>query len=328
MADNIGLGSDLKIYNDQFASGLWEGMSEVFEGFNQASRNTIRLETVGSPGDYRYKSFFKSDVTIARRDITAVTAVDKVPVTQDENISVKINRRTDPISHTLDGWKKISSDSREMSFILGEQLGPKRQEDMLKTALIAVAAAIEARSYEYDATGQSTKTLTHTHMVEGMALMGDFAMRLLMWAGYSKPTFDLMKQAISDNVFEIGGGVIKTGTSESFNKPWLHIDAPALTDANGSLIDTYNTLCLVEDAVIVEESEEITAAFEGPITGFENIMYTFQAEWAYNISVAGHKWDVANGGANPTDAALGTTTNWDLAASSAKLGPGISVKSQ
>lgn len=329
MPDDIGLGSDLKIYNEQFQAGFWEGLAEISEGFNEKSQNTIRLQQVGSPGDYKHASFFKSiPAMVVRRDIDSVAAVDKVPVTQDENISVKINRRTPPVSHTLDGWKKISSDQREMSFILGQMLGPERQVDMLQTALLCAATAIEARSFEYDATGDTPTTMAHKHLVSGMALMGDFASRLRMWAGYSKPTFDLMKQAIVDNVFEIGGGVIMSGTNQTFNKPWLHLDAPALRDENGSLIDTYNTLALVEGAVLVEESETLTAAFEGPITGFEGLMYTFQAEWAYNISIIGHKWNIAGGGKNPTDAALGTTSNWELAASSPKHGAGISVKTQ
>ena len=37
----------------------------------------------------------------------------------------------------------------------------------------------------------------------------------------------------------------------------------------------------------------------------------YQGEYAYNMKVKGFTWDVTNGGANPTAAAVATATNWD-----------------
>jgi hypothetical protein len=100
-----------------------------------------------------------------------------------------------------------------------------------------------------------------------------------------------------------------------------------LTDANGSLADTYNTLGLVAGAVTVEESEEETF-YTGMLPGNENLQRIWQSEHAFNITVKGSKWDVTNGGANPSDATLGTTTNWDKVASDAKLCAGVRLVSQ
>lgn len=326
----IGKASDFKVYNEQLFGGLWEGLSQNADGFNAASAGTIRLIPRDRLGDYSYSSFFKSiSSVVARRDTTSVSAATDLAMTQDESISVKISRRFGPVAQTIDAWKKVGRDPQEMSFRLGAMMAEEMALDMINTALLAGEAAIEGQStFNYDATGETTKTMTHTHMVNGFKTMGDKAASLRTVVMHSKPGFDLQIQGIADNVFEVGGTIINTNFVPMFNKNVVTIDAPALTDANGSLIDTYNTLALVNDAIVVEESENPpTVAFD-LVTGLDNLIYRFQAEYAYNITVKGVKWDVTNGGANPTDAALGTTTNWDLAVTSFKNGAGIRVLTQ
>ena len=64
------------------------------------------------------------------------------------------------------------------------------------------------------------------------------------------------------------------------------------------------------------------------VTGLENLVVRLQGEFAYNLGVKGFKWDTANGGANPSDAAVGTGTNWDAAVSSYKDYAGIVIQSR
>lgn len=326
----IGKASDFAVYNDQVYGGLWEGTAQFADAFNAASANTIRVVASDRLGDYRYESFFKSiSNVVSRRDTTSVSAATDLAMTQGENISVKINRKFGPVANTVDSWKKVGRDPQEMSFKLGQMMAEEQNLDMVNTAILAVEAAIQGQSaFNYDATGQSPATMAHKHLIQGMSKMGDFANRLRAWFMYSAPFFGLMSQSVTDNIYQVGGVTIINGAPITFNKPVVHIDAPALWDANGSLTDTYNTLCLVEGAVTVEQSEEPpTIAFD-LVTGLENLVYRFQAEYAYNITIKGMKWDVANGGANPTNATLGTTTNWDLAVTSAKNGPGVRIVTQ
>lgn len=326
----IGKASDFKVYDEQLTTGLWEGLSQFSDGFNAGSGNTIRLVPRDRRGHYSYESFFKSIAgVVSRRDTTSTAAATDQALPEDEQISVKINRKFGPVAQTVDAWKKVGSDPREMSFVLGEMMAEEVALDMINTAILAGEAAIEGQAaFNYDATAQTTKTMTHTHLIKGMALMGDFSGRLRAWVMRGKPYHDLLAQAVADNVFEVGGVVIAAGNVPTFNKPTVVIDAPALTDANGSLIDTYNTLCLVENAIVIEESEEPPEIAFDLITGLENLVYRFQGEYSYNIKIKGMKWNVGAGGANPTDGALGTTTNWTLAATNAKHGPGIRVKTQ
>jgi hypothetical protein len=47
------------------------------------------------------------------------------------------------------------------------------------------------------------------------------------------------------------------------------------------------------------------------ITGLEQLVVEIQGEYANTVSIEGFAWDVTNGGSNPNDTALATTTNWD-----------------
>jgi len=87
----------------------------------------------------------------------------------------------------------------------------------------------------------------------------------------------------------------------------------------------YSTLGLVMDAGEVAESEEQEIQ-EDIITGKPNLILRIQGEHAFNVKLKGYKWKVATG-ANPTDGALGTGSNWEAVASDVKDGPGIIIKS-
>jgi len=71
-------------------------------------------------------------------------------------------------------------------------------------------------------------------------------------------------------------------------------------------------LGLTASGVVVQESEEETIT-SSMVTGIKQLVMCIQGEYVFNVGCTGFKWDVTNGGANPTDTALGTTTNWDKA---------------
>jgi hypothetical protein len=155
------------------------------------------------------------------------------------------------------------------------------------------------------------------------------ASEIAAWVMHSKPFFDLVGGSLTDQAiaYQIGGFTIFSGNAASFGRPIVVTDSPALYNDNGSLTDTYNTLGLVPDAVAVIESENKDLLAE-PVTGLLNLVMRFQGEYALNLLCTGFQWDVANGGANPTDATLGTTTNWDLVVSSVKQAAGVRILTQ
>lgn len=326
----MGTKSDFIIYPEQFWGGVVETLQQYTDGFNANSNGALRLVTRAIKGDYERESFIKSTASlIARRDVTAVTTVTDNKLTQAEFIGVKVNRRIGPVAQTLDAFKKISVDPGEMSMLLGQQVGKAIAVDYVNIAIAAVVAGIlgVGAPLQYDNTANATKTLTHTSLVNGLAKFGDASSRVNCWVMHSKNYFDLMNQAIADKVFEVAGVTIYEGTVATFNRPTLVIDSPSLLDSVGTATQTYEVLGLTEGAVELAESEERNIVSD-IVTGLENLVLRYQGEYAFNLKVKGCQWDVTNGGANPTDVALGTTTNWDKIVSDNKQMPGICVKVQ
>lgn len=322
----IGKASDFKIYQDEFYGGQYEAVAQNLALFNGASAGAVTLSMREHRGDYSKESFLKEITNlISRRDTTSTDAVTDLSMTQDEFISVKLNRRVGPVAQTLDAWKKISSDEREMSFKLGRMTSERKMANMVNTAVLAAETAIAGQASLVHTIAASA-TVTHGEMVKGLAKMGDASQSIVAWVMHSKPFHDLMGQAIADKITNVADAAIYQGTVATLGRPVIVIDAPALYDANGSATDTYNTLGLVAGAVRVEESEGETYLFE-PVTGLANLVYRFQGEFAYTVGVKGFKWDIASGAANPDDTAVGTTTNWDKVVTSDKHLAGVRIVS-
>jgi hypothetical protein len=326
----IGKASDMVIYQAEFQSGLVEGLNQNVALFNEGTRGAIQLVPAALKGYYGKAAFFK-DVSslITRRDITSTSSVTDLAMTQDEAISVKLNRKIGPVAQTLDAIKKAGLTEAQASFAFGQLAASRKMKDMVNTALIAVEAAIQGNTaMNLDITGETTKTASTSALVRTLAKFGDMAGDIVCWIGHSKPYYDILNGMISDKVTGLADIVtIQGGIPATLGRGFVVVDAPALTDANGSATDTYNTLGLVSGAVVVTESEADLFATE-LVTGIENIARRWQAEYAYNVEVKGFKYDVGNGGANPTDGTLGTTTNWDQVAYDDKLTAGVRLVTQ
>jgi len=90
---------------------------------------------------------------------------------------------------------------------------------------------------------------------------------------------------------------------------------PLVISDNSALVNsgspnTYNNLGLATMSALVRQGglERIVAKVQ---TGLEQLTVEIQGEYNITLGVDGFTWDITNGGANPTDAALGTSTNWD-----------------
>jgi len=326
----IGKASDMVIYQAEFQSGLVEGLNQNVALFNEGTRGAIQLVPAALKGYYGKAAFFKDVASlVTRRDITSTSTVTDLAMTQDEAISVKLNRKIGPVAQTLDAIKKAGLTEAQASFAFGQLAASRKMKDMVNTALVAAEAAIQGNTpMNLDITGESTKTASTSALVRTLAKMGDMAGDIVCWIGHSKPYYDILNGMISDKVTGLADIVtIQGGIPATLGRGFVVVDAPALTDANGSLTDTYNTLGLVAGAVVVTESEQDVFATE-LVTGIENIARRWQAEYAYNVEVKGFKWDIGNGGVNPTDGTLGTTTNWDQVAYDDKLTAGVRLVTQ
>lgn len=324
----IGKASDFKIYEQQFFGGVSETLMQNANVFNAASANSMRLVSENIRGQYRQESFIKTiGSLVTRRDTTSVSAATDLPVTQGELIDVKVNRKIGPVSQTLDSFKKIGLGElspEDFSTLLGEQAGVAIATDFVNAGIRSVDAALSGQAaLNFDATGASTTTMTHGHLVTGLSKFGDKAPMIKAWVMHSKVYYDLVGQAIADKVFNIADISIASATTPTLGRPVIITDAVDLVTTTSSGT-TYATLGLVEGACVLTESEDRTIVGE-IVTGLENLVVRMQGEFAFNVGVKGFQWDITNGGANPNDTALGTATNWDKASTDNKSLAGVRI---
>ena len=330
----IGKASDFVIYEAQFNGGLVETLTQNTDAFNAASRGAISLRTRRSRGNYLQESFFSTiSSLVSRRDTTSVSSATDLALTQDEIISVKLNRTVGPVAQTLDAFRKIQrslggeNGAMALSFLLGTQVAKAMQVEWLNKGLLSGQTALVNTSDVFQDDRTTGGTLTTAGLVRGLAKFGDAADRIILWVMHSKAYYDLVQNQISANVDGTSNFNIATGTPVTMNRPVLITDSSDLTDTTGSPTGEpdYITLGLTANGIVLEDSEEETMHQE-LVTGLDNLVVRLQGEFAFNCGVKGYKWDTTNGGANPTDATLGTGSNWDQAAADKKDLAGIAIK--
>jgi len=298
------------IYPELVHGGMVETLVQNTDAFNAASGNTIRLVTARRRGDFAQESFIKNvSGLVNRRGVTGSpenATVASNPVPMDEFVSVKVNRRVGPIDQTLDSFRKLgeNADLEVLSRKIGGQIAKAVQVDQLESGLTSLVAGITAQGALTNTTSPEV-TIDTDRLVDGLATFGDAASRIAIWVMHSKVYFDLVKAQIAAQIDGISNFNIATASPVTLNRPVLISDSASLV--NGSL---YTTLGLTNDACIMEDSEE-ESLMGDLITGKDNLVVRLQGEFAYNIKLKGTAWDVANGGVNPDDTALGTGTNWD-----------------
>lgn len=324
MAEAGHSGSNWTIYHEQFFGGMTETLEQQVMAFNAASQNALRLQSRRMRGHFEQEAFLKQvSGLISRRDIGSVATVDDTALATDEEIGVKINRKIGPVANTLDSWKKIAEDAETMSLLLGRQIGPEVAADYLNTVLIALQAAVgSVAALSYDETTGGTTTMQSTSLIDGLALFGDAASRIIAWVMHSKPFFDLMKdQAANYKIDRVAGATLYEGSVATLSRPVIVTDSSALQSA-GTPYDYY-TLGLVADAAMVDESEDREMESE-LVTGHENLIFRMQGEYAFNVRLKGFAYDTT-AGTNPSDATLGTGGNWTQKATQTKSLPGVMI---
>lgn len=322
--------ANMKVYENQFNSGVYETVAQAVDVFNSNSNGAIVLDTVGLDGKFDQKGFFLLPDAFADRTLSGVGAVSDIPLAQEEEVSPKRGWRIGPVANTFDSFKKIAKDPEELAFIVGNQAGDLIVQGMINSSVAGLVGAYKlaaiTTNLSYDGSGASTTTLIHAHLVNGLAKMGDQGQQIVAWVMHSKSYYDLVGQAIADKVDGITTGVVINGaTPGTMGRPAIVTDAPLFFDegASSSLSDNrYYVFGLTRDAVRVTESEDRSFIMD-PVTGLNNLLIRYQGEGSYNVRLKGLKWNTST--VNPTDAQLATSTNWIKAATSYKSLPGVRV---
>jgi len=319
------------IVDEQFQGGFIETLAQNVSAFNAASAGAITLNTRSLLGHYEKEAMWDEVSAIARRDISKQSSdtVTATALTQDEFISVKLNRRNGPYEVNIDAQRKKGFDPRGFSRVIGQQTAVAVPKEMIDRGLAACEAKLDSiAALEYDNTAS---TITNAAMINGLKKAGDSAGGVVLWVMHSAQYFDLMAAQFASTATIWGstdiGATLYEANPYTLNRPTLVIDSTSLVETGGvsSAQDKYSILGLRKGAIQVDISEPPIAVMEGPLTGSENLFFRWQAEYAYNLGLLGCQWDTTNGGVNPTNTNVATATNWDTVVADNKLLPGVIV---
>ena len=326
------LPSDMSFQDPFIQSGYSDVIQQAVEKFNGGSNGTIVLRTDRKPGDYDYAAFFENaGGLVSRQDQTSTSSATATKLTQEDIVSVKINRKIGPVEWTRSAFLKAGLDQDAIRVAAGEQAAKDVLADMLNNAIRAGRAALDnnaGTTFTIAANG----TMDTEGLVDGLKLFGDQSSRVSAWVMHSKVFFDLVKYQIdpTNNGDIIANTGVVNGSPVTLNRPVIVTDSDSLVVTTGTgtaAVTDYYTLGLTPGGLMVEDTEEEYITLD-EVTGLEQIVMRMQGEFAYNLGVKGFQWDVSNGGKNPVDADVGTGTNWDKAYTSDKSLAGVVIQSR
>lgn len=317
--------SDLAVFSEYAYSTMTEMQDQQIGLFNAATRGGLVLQSGNHQGDYSDEAMWaKISGLVRRRNAYGSGTVAEKVLEHLTETSVKVAAGTPPVRIDPGMMKWIQRSPEEAGVVVGKQMAEDSIADMLNTAVLVYTAAIGQVAnvvYDHSATG----AMSLIALNKGAAKFGDRAGAIVAWVMHSKSAFDIYGEALTNatRLFVFGNvRVIEDG----FGRPLVVTDSPNLINTTPTP-DVYMALGLTPGAVLVSQNGDFTDNVETK-NGDENIIRTYQAEWSYNVGIQGFAWDKTNGGKSPTNAALGTATNWDRYATSDKDLAGVLVKAQ
>ena len=287
--------SDFKIYHDQVQAGFIETLMQNSDAFNAASSGAIMLQTMQSRGDYMQRAFYKSiSSLVSRRDHTddGSTPATALKLEQDEEISVRLQRKVGPVDVTRNAMRSIGENPQRASFIIGTQAAKGAQVTMVNAGLLAAVTALgNTAAVTHDTwTGSPSAGMSTAALINGLSKAGDSQQGVVLWVMHSSKFFELMAaQAATPATDNVAGFVIANGNVLTLGRPTLVIDSPSLL-AGTSPTESYYTLGLRQGAVELLLTTAMDMATT-TVLGNEQLTERIQGEFDFKLGVDGFKWD-------------------------------------
>lgn len=300
--------SDMVIYNQLAQTAYLERLQDNLEVFNAASNGAILYKSEAITGDFKQDSFYKVGGSIEFRDVNSTEKVTTKKIGSGEMVGVKTPYKYGPYASTEEAFKRRARSPEEFAQIMGYDLADALMAGRLQYALAALKAAISSNTAMV-ATG-SIATDGRKALTKGMRTFGDKFNRINLWVMNSDTYFDIVDEAITNQIYGESELVIYGGLPGTLGKPVLVTDTVSGSDVFG----------LQSGAVQVTESQ--APGFRAyDINDEENLAIGMRAEGVFNLDLLGYSWDKTKG-ENPTLALLGASANWKKHATSNKMTAG------
>lgn len=315
----------LKIFQEQTYSVFSEMLDYQINLFNQATGGGLTLVGSSHQGDYNEVAMWALAADIVkRRDAYGGGDVAEKTLSQILETGVKVAAGTYPVRIDQGMMRWIQRDPNEPAAVVGKNMAEQALADMVAAAIRTFRAAHEQHpELYYDGSAVGDGLCSLKQMNKARAKYGDRAGSIVCWLIHSKPLFDMYDQALTNANLLFNFGNVKVA-QDAMGNPFVVSDNPQLSVLSDNP-DTYRALGLTPGAIVVGRNNDFDDNIEKK-NGKENIVKTYQAEWSFQVNVKGFSWDKTAGGHSPTDAALGTSTNWDKYVTSFKDCGGVVLK--
>lgn len=311
--------SQMQVFNQYIMPETIETLRQMIQKFNAASNGAIRLTTTGFDGDFLQESFFAAIHSAQRRvdRYAAQASASATDLTQLKHSTVKVAGGFGPIRFEPSQLTWLQKPKSEGIEVASRNFAEALLADQLNTAILALRAAIANQSAATNDVS-ATAGINYTSMNGAHAKFGDRSGDLVA----TVVTGAIYHKLIGDNL---------TNTPQLFQsqnvrvvdilgKAMIVTDAPALRVA-GTPNKVY-ALSLVDSAAIVHDAGDVISNIQTN-NGQTRIETTMQIDYTFGLGLKGYTWDETNGGKSPTDAELGTGSNWDKVATDIKMTAGV-----
>lgn len=326
--------SGLTFFENQFETGLYQGITQVVDGFNGASGGAMTLTAGARKGRRPENTFFQvTDGVIQRRDPTSTGSKTPTTFADESHKSIKLFN-TAPMTWRRQDWVDTGLSTETGTRLFGIQYGQSLARNYLNTAISALVGSINSigATAIHDVGGSST--FAYDVLNTGLGKLGDRRQNARTIVAYSKPLTDLSNTAFTSQqvAFQVGGTVIFNGGLPSLGLPVLNTDAAPLYEPDTATNDKYNTLVLVPGALMLRTGPSSTVFTLIPGTASavpENQTWLLSIESEFELTVKGVSYTGASD--NPTDSQLADSANWTHVTGTAvdvKNGPGILIRTQ
>lgn len=312
--------TNLQVFERTLETAMIQGIAQMCDVFNAASKGTIQLVPGNNPGSFNREALYDMADAVRLRDVFADDDVAEANLSRDVVGGVKVEYGTKPIRIDQALWTHMGRAPGEAAVVVAQRLGPAFLQQKLNLAIAAAAAAIQniGATVVYDSVDDPISLPALNY---GSAKFGDRSAEIGAWIMHSTPFHQLIAAGLTNATQLFNYGTVKI-MADVMGRPFIITDSPDLIADDGD----YLTLGLVPGAIVLQENPGFRAVVQ-TATGKTNIRDTYQAEGSFNMTLKGCKWDEAHGGASPQADALAVGTNWDLIMNTIKDGPGVVVRS-
>lgn len=297
----------MQVYNDEIVGNTIELLGQKIDLFNAASGGSILLNSSAFRGDFSKESFFNQIASAQRRvDRYATNAAQAATtLTQAQMVGVKVAGGFGPVLFEPAQMTYLQEDPGSAITVIAEGFADALLADQLNTAVgCAVSAVSNVAALVNDVSG--TAGVTQGGLNNSHRKFGDMSSIL----SADVMTGDVYHRLVAEAITNGNRLFLSTNVQvvDILGKLVIISDIPALYEAGSPNKD--KVLSVTSGGIIVDNSSDIVSNMETS-NGKLRIETTWQADYTFGVKLKGYAWDVANGGASPTDAELFTGSNWD-----------------